>query len=191
VIGLLGGAFDPPHNGHVALARAALEQFGLERLVVLVSERPAHKGVVLDAEERLALAQAAFADLPRTEVRADPYARTIESVRGGGFGDAIFVVGADQFADFLGWTDPDDVLAPVRLGVATRPGVSRDRLEEVRTSLRRPDRVVFFELEPVDIASRDVRARVAAGQSIAELVPPPVAVRIRERGLYRREVGLH
>ena len=58
--GLLGGTFNPPHNGHLALARAAQEHFDLDGLAVLVAERPGHKQVQLDAATRLKLARAAF-----------------------------------------------------------------------------------------------------------------------------------
>jgi nicotinate-nucleotide adenylyltransferase len=191
VIGLYGGAFDPPHEGHVALARGAHDDLGLERLLVLVQERPGHKDVVLGADDRLALARAAFADLPRTEVRSDPHARTIDAVRAGSFHDAVFLVGADEFADFLDWKEPDELLEHVRLGVATRPGFPRVRLEGVLRRLRRPDRVIFFDVEPVDAASRDVRARLASGQAVDDLVPTRVAALIEERGLYRRARGLH
>ena len=70
--GLLGGTFNPPHNGHLALARAALHHFDLDGLVVLVAERPGHKEVQLDAATRLELAQAAFPDY---EVEPDPHER--------------------------------------------------------------------------------------------------------------------
>ena len=191
MIGLLGGAFDPPHNGHVSLARAALERFGLERLIVLVIEAPGHKEVGVDAAMRVRLARAAFADVPRTEVRLDPHARTIDSIRADGFGDAIFLVGADEFADFLDWKEPDELLENVRLGVATRPGYPSDRLEQVLAALRRPERVVFFEIEPLDVSSSELRARVADGRPIEAYVPPAVAELVRELGLYRHSLGLH
>jgi nicotinate-nucleotide adenylyltransferase len=160
-------------------------------MVVLVIERPGHKPVETDVESRLRLAHAAFAELPRTEVRRDPHARTIDSVRAGGFGDAIFLVGADQFAGFRDWKEPERLLDLVRLGVGTRPGFPRGRLDEVLAGLGRPDRVVFFEVDPVDVSSRDVRARVAAGESVSELVPAGVAALVQELGLYRRDRGLH
>ena len=182
--GLYGGAFDPPHNGHVALARRAKQRYGLDPLVVLVSDHPGHKGVALDGETRLQLARAAF---PDDDVRLDPYPRTVDMLRASDWADPVFVVGADQFADFLGWKEPDEVLERTRLAVATRPGFPQERLDRVLTELRRPDRVEFFELDPIPIASRDLRARAAAGEPLDDLVPPAVASEIEGRGLYRRE----
>ena len=183
-VGLLGGAFDPPHVGHVALARAALERFPLERLVVLVVADPGHKGVEAPAEARLALAEAAFAGL--AEVRLDAHARTVESLRASAWDDPLFVVGADEFAGFLSWTEPDAVLDLARLAVGTRPGYPRERLETVLAGLRRPDRVVFFDIEPLPVSSTEVRERVARGEPIDGLVPAGVAALIGELRLYLR-----
>jgi nicotinate-nucleotide adenylyltransferase len=183
---LYGGAFDPPHLGHVAVADAARERFGVERLVVLVSERPAHRAVHASAADRLDLARAAF---PRDEVRLDSYPRTIELLRAEAFEDPVFVVGADQFRHFLDWAEPDEVLERTRLAVATRPGFARDELDVVLSQLARPDRTVFFEIEPNPAASTDVRARAAAGQPLDGLVPPAVAALIEARGLYRPGAG--
>jgi nicotinate-nucleotide adenylyltransferase len=178
---LFGGAFDPPHLGHVAVADAARRQFDVDRLVVLVSERPAHRTVHASADDRLALARAAF---PRDDVRLDPYPRTVELLRAESLDDPVFVVGADQFRGFLGWSDPAEVLERTRIAVATRPGFPRAEPEGVLAQLDRPGRVLFFEIEPNPAASTDVRARIAAGDSLDGLVPPAVAQLIRERGLY-------
>ncbi len=179
---LYGGAFDPPHLGHVAVADAARRRFGVERLVVLVSERPAHRPVDASADERLALARAAF---PADEVRLDPYPRTVELLRAEHFDDPVFVVGADQFRGFLDWSEPDEVLERTRIAVATRPGFPRQDLDGVLEQVGRPERVVFFEIEPNPAASTDVRARAAAGEPLAGLVPDAVARLVAERGLYR------
>jgi nicotinate-nucleotide adenylyltransferase len=181
VIGLLGGAFDPPHNGHVALAHAAVEQFDLAELVVVVAGNPGHKDVVLDAPTRLELARAAF---PEHEVVLDDHPRTIDLLRSGRWEEPLFLIGADQFCDFPSWKEPDAVLDLARLGVATRPGYPRGRIESVLAQLRRPDRVEFFEVEQVPVASRDLRARAARGESLAALVPPAVADLIERRRLY-------
>jgi nicotinate-nucleotide adenylyltransferase len=175
--GILGGTFDPPHNGHVALARAALAELPVERLVVLVAERPGHRAVIAAAEDRLALARAAFEELP-AEVVLDGNAFTVDAVRGGRFGDALFVVGADEGADFPSWKEPDEVLRWVRLAIGTRSGYPPPDLE------RYGDRIVSFELGSPPISSSDVRERVARGEDIGDLVPPAVAREIEERGLY-------
>jgi nicotinate-nucleotide adenylyltransferase len=185
VTGLFGGAFDPPHNGHVELARAALHRYGLDPLLVLVVATPGHKPVETDVEARLELALAAFADLPGTEVRRDDHAFTIDSLRDGTYDDALFLVGADEFADFLSWKEPREVLEHVRLAVATRPSFPRERLEPVLAELGGPDRIELFEIAAVPVSSTQVRNRVRNGQSIDELVPPAVASAINRLGLYR------
>lgn len=190
-VGLLGGAFDPPHTGHVALARAATRHFGLERLDVVVTGDPPHKRVETNAETRYRLAEAAFAGLPGVELsrveldRAGP-SYTVDTTRWAAarYGDVVFVVGADEFSDFLSWHDPDGVLEAVRLGVASRTGSPRERFDIVLAKLRRPERVELFELDPVPVSSREIRARVGAGQPIDALVPPAVAGLIAELGLY-------
>ncbi len=179
---LYGGAFDPPHLGHVALADAARERFGVDRLVILVNECPAHRAVHASAEDRLALARAAF---PLDDVRLDPHPRTVELLRAEGFDDPIFVVGADQFRGFLEWSEPAEVLARARLAVATRPGFPREELDAVLARLEQPERVIFFAIEPNPAASTDLRARAAAGEPLDGLVPAAVAQIIEDRGLYR------
>jgi len=177
VTGILGGIFDPPQNGHVALARAALEQLPIDRLVVLVVADPGHRATVADAETRLRLAQAAFAGLG--EVVLDSHAFTVDAVRDGRFGDALFIVGADEGAAFPSWKDPEEVLRRVKLAVGTRSGYPPPDLE------RYGDRVVGFELASPPVSSSEVRGRLSRGESIAELVPEAVAAAISRLGLYR------
>ncbi len=186
--GILGGAFDPAHEGHVALAEAAKARFGLGRLLVLVAAAPEHKRVVGDAQARLQLARAAF---PGEQVELDHHARTVDTLRDRRLDGPLFLVGADEFCDFLDWKEPDAVLELARLGVAARPGYPRERLDQVLERLARPDRVEFFELEPNEVSSRDIRARVGRGEPIDGLVPAAVADLIHRRGLYRSESGLH
>jgi nicotinate-nucleotide adenylyltransferase len=183
-IGLYGGAFDPPHVGHVELARAAKARFDLPQLVVLVSVAPGHKDVHLPAETRLELARAAF---PSEDVRLDPYPRTIDLLRAERFDDPLFLIGADQFGDFPSWKEPDAVLELTRLAVATRPGYPQERLDAVLAGLRQPERVLFFEIEPTPAASRDIRGLAAAGGRLDGLVPPAVAQLIADGHLYRRD----
>jgi nicotinate-nucleotide adenylyltransferase len=178
VIGLFGGAFDPPHNGHVALLQAAKETLGLDRVLVLVAADPGHKHVETPAALRLQLARAAF---PDEEVVLDEHPRTVDTLRAHPeWSDPVFLIGADEFAGFLAWKEPDEVLRLARVAVAARRGYPRERLEPVLAGLAAPERVLFFELaEPQ--ASSALRARWRL-----EDVPPRVAAIVEREGLYRQ-----
>jgi nicotinate-nucleotide adenylyltransferase len=182
VIGLYGGSFDPPHFGHVELARRAKEELGLGRLVVLVSSNPGHKHVDTPADVRLRLAKAAF---PDDEVVLDEFPRTIDLLRAHPeWDDPVFLIGADQFRDFLTWKEPGEVLHHARIAVATRPGFPREELEPVLSQLEHPERVLFFEIDPTPVASRELRGRLAAGEEVAPEVPAAVGNLIRSERLY-------
>ena len=184
--GIFGGAFDPPHNGHVALVRAAKEGLGLARVIVLVTAAPGHKRVDTPASVRLALARAAF---PGEEVLLDEHPRTVDALRAHPeWDDPVFLIGADEFAEFLSWKEPDEVLRLARLGVAARPAYPPERLQSVLDRLAAPERVLFFELaEPV--ASRELRARLERGEGPGDLVPTAVAALIEREDLYSRSPG--
>jgi nicotinate-nucleotide adenylyltransferase len=183
-LGILGGAFDPPHVGHVALARAAIDELGLDKLLVLVVDDPAHKETVAPPESRLELARLAFEGLPGVDVELDPHGRTVDSLEARELDDAVFVIGGDEFADFWRWKSPERVLELVRLGVAMRPGVPDARVREAHARLPAPDRISYFSLEPMPVSSSLVRERAARGEPIDELVPPNVAGAIARLGLY-------
>jgi nicotinate-nucleotide adenylyltransferase len=185
-IGVLGGAFDPPHHGHVALAEAALEQLDLDRLLVLVVSDPGHKRTAAPAEGRLELARLAFEGDPRIEVELDPHPRTVDSLEARRLPDAVFLLGADEFVDFAAWKRPERVLELARLGVAERPGVPDERVREAHARLPAPDRISLFELEPNPVSSTMIRERLARAEPVDELVPPKVLEAIRHLGLYTR-----
>ena len=177
VTGIFGGRFDPPHLGHVALADAAVRRFAIDDLHVSVVADAGHKRSEAPAEHRLAMVRLAFAGLEAT-IELELHAFTVDQLEAGGYDDPIFLVGADQLADFPTWKEPERVLQLARLGVATRPGY---RLEE------RSDRIESFELEPHDVSSTDIRERIARGESVDGLVAPSVAAYIEEHGLYRSD----
>jgi nicotinate-nucleotide adenylyltransferase len=154
---------------------------------VLVSADPAHKQVATPAAIRLRLAQAAF---PDDEVILDEHGRTVDTLRAHPeWTDPVFLIGADEFCDFLAWKAPDEVLRRTRLAVATRPGFPRERLEAVLARLAHPERVRFFEIEPTPVASRDLRARLAAGDDVRDEVPPAVGEILSRERLYPRAAG--
>jgi nicotinate-nucleotide adenylyltransferase len=174
-VGVLGGRFDPPHVGHLALARAAVEHFGLSELRVTVVADAAHKPSEASAEHRLAMARLTFAGVDAT-VELERHRYTVDALEAAGYDDPIFLVGADELAAFPTWKDPERVLELARLGVAARPGWDPEPSS---------DRIETFELEPQQVSSTEIRERVRRGEAIHGLVVPAVATYIAEHDLYR------
>ena len=179
MIGILGGTFDPPHNGHLALAEGARRELALDEIVFLLVAKPGHRECAADADTREELARAAFAEVPRSRLERDEHPFTVGAVRGGRFGDAVFIVGADEGAAFPTWKEPDEILRWVRLGVGSRSGYEPPELE------RYGDRVIPFRFSSPPISSSMIRELIANGDPIDDLVPAAVARLVAERGLYR------
>ena len=177
-VGILGGRFDPPHVGHLALARAACAQLPIDTLHVTVIAYAAHKAAHAPVEHRLAMARLAFAEL-RVVVELEEHGYTVDALEAYGYEDPIFLLGADQLAAFPTWKEPERVLELARLGVAARPGYS--------PPVDDSDRIELFELEPHHVSSSEIRARVRRGEPIDGLVGPAVAAYIVEHALYTAE----
>ena len=189
-IGLFGGTFDPPHVAHVALARAALQTLALDAVRWIPAGQPWQKTrAVTPAAHRAAMVALAIADEPRFVLdrieieRAGPSV-TLDTVRAlqAAVPDAqwTLLIGADQYASLHTWVGWPELLARVVLAVANRPGSAPPVHADV---LRHPHRVV--PLPMLDVASTDIRARVAEGRPIDGLVPPEVARYIDRHNLYR------
>lgn len=174
VTAILGGRFDPPHVGHLALARAAVEHFQVDRLHVTVVVDAAHKPSVASAEHRLAMARLTFAELD-AQVELEEQRYTVDALETGRYDDPIFLIGADELAAFPTWKEFRRVLELARLGVAARPGY-----------VLQPgsDRIEPFELEPHDVSSTELRTRARRGDPLGGLVVPEVAAYIAEHDLY-------
>jgi nicotinate-nucleotide adenylyltransferase len=191
---IFGGTFDPPHVGHVALLQSAAAQFGLGRALVVPTGQPPHKEAVSAPEVRYRLAELAFQRIPGVELwdrelRTRGPSYTIDTVRAAAErfpGDELIVLlGADQFAQFLEWREPEGILELARLGVATRPGYPREVVEPVLAALARPERVEAFRIPSYPLSSTALRGRLARGESVEGIVPRAVAAEIERLGLYR------
>ncbi|HOB65864.1 nicotinate-nucleotide adenylyltransferase [Ottowia sp.] len=199
-IGLFGGAFDPPHDAHVALARAAVNELRLDRLHVVPTGDAWHKTRPLSpGVHRLAMCRLAFADVERVrvddrELRRDGATYTIDTLtelRAEYPGAELFLqIGADQAQAFHTWRRADEILKIATLSIATRaysaaasdgfslqdplPGLAMDGA-----------RIRLLSLPAQAHSATEVRRRVAAGLPIDHLVPPAVAGYIAEHHLYQ------
>jgi nicotinate-nucleotide adenylyltransferase len=189
-LGLFGGTFDPPHNAHLALARAAADAFQLDALHWIPAGQPWQKArTITDAVHREAMVRAAIEGemrfvLNRIETERAGPSFTLDTVRAlrlqHAKAELFLVIGADQYAGLHTWRDWQELLGLVTLAVANRPGPMPAVDAEV---LRTPHRVV--PLPMLDISATDIRARVAHGLPIDMLVPPAVARYIEINALYR------
>lgn len=192
-IGVFGGAFDPPHLGHVALARAAVEQLKLDELRVFPTGQAWHKARDLSpAVDRLAMAQLAFADVPRTcvdgrELQRPGATYTVDTLRElhREFPQAQFllVIGADQAESLHSWRENQEIarLAIISIAARARPITAGAPFDASKLP---PGRREPVELPPMPVSSTEIRRRVAAGEGIAHLVPPGVARYIDQHHLY-------
>ena len=194
-IGLFGGSFDPVHQAHLALARQARDELQLDELRWLPAGQPWQKArPMTPAAQRVAMLQLAIAGEPRFVIerceldRAGP-SYTLDTVRelqdrepGAHW---FLVIGADQYRNLHTWHGFEQLLQRVALAVAQRPGSEADDVDpRVRAA-----RCLPLALTPLQVSASDIRARVAAGREISALVPPAVALYIRQHGLYRGTAG--
>ena len=200
-IGILGGTFDPFHDGHLALARAARDQLGLERVLVVPAANPPHKRdrPIGDGEIRLALVEAGIAGEPRLEASRieldrDGPSWTVDTVAAladmeraaGREPDLTVILSAESFAGLRTWHEPDRLLDLARVAVAPRAGhESPDPAAIAAEFPGHPDRIVVIDGPRVGVSASEVRRRSAAGEPLTGLVPSGVAEVIAAHRLYR------
>ncbi|MGH8687578.1 MAG: nicotinate (nicotinamide) nucleotide adenylyltransferase [Burkholderiales bacterium] len=178
-IGLFGGTFDPVHNAHLAMARAALDQLALERVVFLPTGAPRYRApAIASAAQRVAMLRLAIEGEPRfaideRELAPGHSGYTVDTVASLGY-RPVLLLGADQYAKFETWHRWRDLLALAELAVFARPGWREGRA---------PARHLPFAA--MEVSASDVRARLARAESIAGLVPGEVERYLRREGLYR------
>ncbi len=194
-IGLMGGTFDPIHNGHLVCAEEARHQFSLDEVVFIPSGIPWQKKQVSDAEDRYLITMLATApnehfSVSRIEIDrgGQTYTHdTLEMLRSfyGDRAELFFITGADAVLEILTWREPDTVLKQAHFIAATRPGFDLDRLSDERFA----GRVSSIEIPALAISSTDIRLRVQEGRPIRYLVPREVARFIEVRNLYKARDG--
>jgi nicotinate-nucleotide adenylyltransferase len=207
---LVGGSFNPIHYGHLLLAEDVRERLGLARVIFMPAGVPPHKPAadIAPAEHRYAMVKLATADNPAfdgsdLELRRTGPSYTVDTVAAIGVSPAelFLVIGSETFLDLLSWREPGRIASLCRIVVIPRAGstfdpdsaAARKVLREIGVDDiapaedRVPERgVVIVHATSLPLSASDVRARVAAGRSLAYRVPPPVADYIARHRLYGR-----
>ena len=187
-LGILGGTFDPIHNGHVLLAQAVSERLPLDRILFVPAADPPHKGdQVASAAHRLQMVRLAIDGLDGFEVSCVEIDRegpsyTVDTLRQLSArhedNDLFLIIGADNIADLSSWYDPEGVLELATVVSGTRAeaaGTGSDRFAH---------RIQRLPTPAYDISSTDIRQRLQLGLPIRYLVPEAVERYVAEHGLY-------
>ena len=183
--GILGGSFDPVHNAHLAVARAALAGLGLAKILWIPGGTPPHREAPrAAAEHRAAMVALAIRGEPRFELdlreirKATPgyTVETLEDLRAelGAEAELVLLIGADQYARLETWHRWQDLFRLCRIAVFARPG----------ESLAAAERVEVVPMAPLDISSTAIRERIAAGDPPRGLLPDAVLDYIQSNRLY-------
>ena len=208
-VGLLGGTFDPIHNGHLAVARAAHGALALDAVRFVPAARPPHRPDSPRASEyhrvemlRRAIDGVAGWEVCDLELRRDGPSFSFDTLalchrEGLRQLQIFFIIGTDAFAEIATWHRYPEVLNSAHFVVITRPGFSLEQLQARLPALAdrmigpadvahsAQPRIVLIEASTPDVSSTAIRGRASRGESVADLVPPAVAAYISERQLYR------
>ncbi len=198
-IGIMGGTFNPVHKGHLALAKAAQQEFALDQIIFIPSGNPPHKalGNVIDKNERYKMVKLAVKGLKaysvsRIEMDRPGYSYAIDTFRllkkkFGARAKLFYIMGLDSINEILEWKKPLELFKLCEFIVGTRPGT---KLRTFRRLVKFPplqkevDKIHLMELRE-DVSASEIRARLKAGKKAGRFLPPAVEKYIEKRGLYR------
>ncbi len=196
-LGLFGGSFNPPHNGHLHLAREFRDKLSLDKIVIMPANIPPHKssGAFAEAAERIQMCRLAFEEsffeVSTMEINRGGTSYTVDTVRELAeiYPDYTLhlLVGTDMLYYFDKWKDYNKILEQAVLCVIMRH--ENDELLKMRAYCREvlrdyDDKIQILNTAPYEINSTKIRENVKSGESIAEFLPEKVCDYIKQRGLY-------
>ncbi|AHM56462.1 nicotinate-nucleotide adenylyltransferase NadD [Peptoclostridium acidaminophilum DSM 3953] len=197
-IGIMGGTFDPIHNGHLAMAEAVREAFSLDRVLFIPSGKPPHKrrSEIADKQHRynmtvLATNSNNAFEVSPVEVEREQLSYTVDTLKilKEEYKDSeiFLVMGADALCDIESWSRVDELLKLCRVVGATRPGIDIDEFKREIEKIQRQFNVQILHVHvpSLDISSTDIRERAKRGSSIKYLIPEEVEKYIYKYKLYR------
>jgi nicotinate-nucleotide adenylyltransferase len=197
-VALFGGSFDPPHHGHIAIATAAADVFDLESVYFTPVGRQPLKpdGVPATFADRLAMVELAckadsrFAvsdlDAPRSDGKPNYTVQTLAALHEAVPDARLFnLVGADSFLNLPRWHEPERLLELAEWIVVSRPGFPLADLSTLSLTPRQRGRVHLLQTVHEDVAATNLRERLEAGDSCADVLDPAVSAYIQAHHLYR------
>ncbi len=198
-IGIYGGTFSPIHEGHIAAARAFMEQMWLDILYVIPTGVSPHKIMQGDATaaDRLEMCRLAFADVDGVivsdlEVKREGKSYTVDTLRAfSREGDRLFLLlGTDMLLTLDAWREPEEIFRlayPTYIRREQDTSLNERIVEKIQSYQEKFGKVVRrIVLQPIELSSSEVRAAVAEGRPTDGMIPPAVAAYIEAHGLYRR-----
>lgn len=197
-IGVLGGTFDPIHNGHIGLAEDAKEQVGLEKVILIPARLQPFKldKYVTDGVHRLEMAKLAAAGVSGLEVsdyelRRESISYTYKTLRAmakqaGSQARIYFITGTDAFLKVSTWKHAEEMLKDYSFIVGSRPGYRDSELDACIEDLKKVYNtdIVKIENRKRDISATEIRERLEDGSPLTGLVPQAVERYIEKHGLY-------
>lgn len=196
-IGIFGGTFNPIHNGHIAIAEKAMEQFVLDQVVFVPSGLPPHKtkAEIIDKEDRFNMIEMVLSghkhfSVSRVEMDRPGYSYAVDTFKAfhkkfGKKAKLFYIMGLDSINDILNWRKPLDLFKFCEFVVATRPGNSLrifKRLVKFPPLQREVDKIHLMEVN-INISATEIRSRIKAGKKITKMVHPKVKEYIRKEDL--------
>lgn len=195
-VGILGGTFQPIHNGHLEMARLARRQLGLDKVVFMIAGQPPHKTMQGDAtdRDRLEMVRLSIADEPgfsvdTRELEREGPSYTVDTLREWKAehpcDELYFILGSDMLRYFPHWREPHQVAALTRIACITRAGQSGGEAEAKAAVEREYGGTVLLLGSVKEVSSTEVRERVSGARPIGGLVPDGVAGYIYQHMLYQ------
>ena len=191
-IGILGGSFNPPHNGHLNIAKKCAAYLGLDKVLIIPSNIAPHKSsaAYADAKDRLNMCRLAFTDslfeVSDIELRRGDISYTVETLRELRSlcpGDELFfIIGSDMLESFTHWYMWEEILELCTVCAAAR--VKGFKPDFSKYTPRQREKLVFVEYEPLEVSSTQLRARIKSNFDCEGLLDPAVLGYIKENNLY-------
>ncbi|HEX2680406.1 MAG TPA: nicotinate-nucleotide adenylyltransferase [Candidatus Dormibacteraeota bacterium] len=193
--GILGGTFDPIHEGHLAAARVAMDCARLDRVLFIPGAQPPHRGpAVASSDQRLEMSRLAIATEPRFEVSDIEVRRggksytadTVRQLRQLYPSDELFLIlGWDAARLFRSWREPDVIRRLVTVVVVTRPGTPDPEAKLLQAAGLDPGGTLLCSGHTPDISGSALREAIATGKTVSNSLPPAVERYVAEHSLYR------